>query len=768
MRLKTLFCLMFLTVLYSVNAMESKASYSIKLPDNPTIQEKTAALELKNYLQKTVKDDIFVHDVNNVVFHIGNTEFARNNKIYPEKMENEKWRIKTIANNVILCGGGTRGTLYAVYHFLEDVAGIHWWNHYEEYVPDLTDLRIKDLNLKGKPFFIQRSIHRRPSELAFDGGLFAVRNRINDDGGNRLIAKELGDAFRFGPPYYVHTFYRYFPESYFKKHPEYFALRNGVRSAGKKNQLCLTNPDMQKAALEKLKAYIVSAEKEAKAKGISQPVVYDLSQNDCSTPCQCDACTKIVCKEKSEAGPLLAFINKTAAEIKKFRPGLLICTLAYTYTKTPPQTIKPLDNVMIRLCRTNSNPALPLSAPENAAFTKQLKAWSKWTKHLAVWDYGTTYSTSTGLPYANEFTLAETHKTYAENGVKYIFWEHEFSATGDMYTMKVWLEAKLMEDPQADFEKLYNLFMTKYYGKAAPYIIKYRQLLQDAMDKKRCKIAFMSRAEDFSKLLTFPVVSESHKLMDQAEKSVVSNPLHIQRVRRARLGLDRYSCIMAAELFREYSTAGGKPESFPIDRQAIAERAKNTHFVSTATIVPRYRTELRNKFNQEIDEALKVPLIIPSPVKFVDLEGHYYDYPAYKFSREKEITLVKDPDAETGLAAKISNNFEKKENSFLEFGCYTYDGNKILKYDRIKQIPKAGYNWYKLMQIVIPQDHTYIYCFMHRWRIKVFINNISGNSDGKTAYEVWANIKFTGPTFPHGREIDENAIYVERVIVKKK
>ena len=55
--------------------------------------------------------------------YVGDTAFARRAGVDASTLPSEAWRIKTRDGRLILAGGGTRGTLYATYHFLEDVAG---------------------------------------------------------------------------------------------------------------------------------------------------------------------------------------------------------------------------------------------------------------------------------------------------------------------------------------------------------------------------------------------------------------------------------------------------------------------------------------------------------------------------------------------------------------------------------------------------------------------------------------------------------------------
>ena len=74
---------------------------------------------LKDYLAKTAKS-LTIEGKKDVTFYIGNTAYAIKHGLDTSKLPDEKWVIKSTDDNVILAGGGTRGTLYAVYHFLED------------------------------------------------------------------------------------------------------------------------------------------------------------------------------------------------------------------------------------------------------------------------------------------------------------------------------------------------------------------------------------------------------------------------------------------------------------------------------------------------------------------------------------------------------------------------------------------------------------------------------------------------------------------------
>ena len=90
-----------------------------------------------------------------------------------------------------------------------------------------------------------------------------------------------------------------------------------------------------------------------------------MSQNDCLNPCQCTNCQAIAQAEESECGPLLDFVNYLADGIKDQYPEVYIDTLAYQYTQKAPKTIRPRDNVIVRLCDTESDPTQPITSPAN-------------------------------------------------------------------------------------------------------------------------------------------------------------------------------------------------------------------------------------------------------------------------------------------------------------------------------------------------------------------------------------------------------------------
>ena len=114
-----------------------------------------------------------------------------------------------------------------------------------------------------------------------------------------------------------------------------------------------------------------------------------------------------------------------------------------------------------------------------------------------VTDYDITYNENAYFPFPGEFHYQELFKTYLANNVGGIFCEHEQAANADMYALKIYLKAKLMENPNTNINKLFDTFYNGYYGSAGKYVFRYRQLLNNAAIRNKAYISWFSVPDDF-------------------------------------------------------------------------------------------------------------------------------------------------------------------------------------------------------------------------------------------------------------------------------
>jgi hypothetical protein len=209
-------------------AAEGRALVPILLADEAIPAERTAARELAIYLSQVTSAEFEIRvegesvPASPAVF-VGPTVFAAEAGVECAAMGPEEWHLLAASEGLILCGGRPRGTLYAVYRFLEKIVGVRWWTPHEESVPRRDRLRVARLDQRGRPAFAYRDIHGLD-----DPGPFFARHRIN--GHFSRLGPEHGGAERYGPPRQVHNFHVYVPpEEWFTTHPEFFSEIAGLR-----------------------------------------------------------------------------------------------------------------------------------------------------------------------------------------------------------------------------------------------------------------------------------------------------------------------------------------------------------------------------------------------------------------------------------------------------------------------------------------------------------------------------------------------------------
>ncbi len=757
-------------------ARDGEPTVEVLLATGATVAERTAAEELAAYLGKVADAEFTVRDEAAALapgggLYVGPTNLAQGSGIETDALGPEEWVIRTVDENLIVVGGRPRGTLYAVYHFLEDVIGVHWWNPWEESVPRKPTIEIGDLDRRGKPVLRYRDIYML---YGYDGGRFAAHNRLNRQGDSRISAK-YGGCRDYGPPYHVHTFYKYIPpDKYFETHPEYFSLVNGERSADRK-QLCLTNQDVRDLFVEKLEAYIESARAHAQEQGLSAPVVYEISQNDWRGPCQCEKCQAIAEEEGSEAGPLLDFLNYIADAIKDGYPDVFIGTLAYQYTQEPPKTIRPRDNIIIRLCDTASNFTRPVTDPDNRAFRDVLLGWSEVARNLRVWDYAVTYPKPRGLPMPSAHTYQADYQFYAEHNVEGVFTELEFPIIADMRDFKIWMMVKLLEDPYQDYQELVRTFTDGFYGPAGPMVREYLSKLQALGEASGC---FLGMGVSLPMYLNFDFISEAQALFDRGEQAVGDDATLLRRVRHARLPLDRATVILSRHLMSQWVAKGNEPQTMPLDREAITERYQQTWYTEADRRSPEATAQKQKaEADEEVLKYMAVQPYLPLPEKFRHLpKADVFDFPADLSRNWKDIVkTLPDDEAESGITNRLEfpTTIDTDKHPLeryklpMPWGLYDTKDRKGIASTTIKpeDVPGPGYHWYKMGTHKIGGAY-YLY-FFWSWIIQVDLGSVVDPENPEQRFEVWARIKFEGPFFPHGQEGDKNAISVERIVLVK-
>ena len=299
---------------------DGRTAADIVLPVKAHDIERYAAKELAYHIAEAsgVKLEVVTEDKlaeSKMPFHffIGATEAAKTAGVYDGELKHEERVLKTKGNALYLFGGdvpekiedvplssvtSARGTLYAVYDFLENELGVRWlWpGKSGEFIPQTANIALSAIDRRGIEPYERRYWHGIGRYMkARDGNVygwsdkaamkryfleqdrFMVRHRIG-----KRVAMNGGHAFKK------------FVERYLDTHPEYFQLKpDGTRGpwkpgkAGWNCSMCVSNPDLPKIIVDEWYEKHVR-----EIKGAKFPVlpVVNACENDTPGACLCEKC----------------------------------------------------------------------------------------------------------------------------------------------------------------------------------------------------------------------------------------------------------------------------------------------------------------------------------------------------------------------------------------------------------------------------------------------------------------------------------------------
>ncbi len=635
-------------------ALAGQTNYVISLAEDAIPAEKTAALQLQSYL----------HEVTGATFPLKEESEVDNatpqilvgaGKKAKELLPQQNWSaapsdsiiIKSVGQHLVLAGDRPRGTLYAVFQFLEDAVGCRWWTPSEKMVPSKSTLTIPAENIFYTPPFRYREHY---TTAVMKDAKFATIMREN--GHYQPQQEEWGGHYQILG--FVHTMKSLLPlETYFKTHPEWYSdPQNGFLPATSASPMpgpnhtdaCYSNPEVvnevAKNALEWIK-------KNPEAGYIS------ISQNDnTASYCRDEASVELIKREASPAAPLIQFVNAVAERIHQYYPDFIVETLAYQYSEIPPKTIRPARNVMIRLAPISSDFGRPLNSDANHITREKLQQWSQISNQLFIWNYVTNFQANM-LPHPNWDGLAQDLRFFAEHNVKGVFQQGDAftNGVGDFVQLRAWLMGKLLWNPYLDQEKLTDEFLAGYYGDSAPYLQRYIDLVKDAFLAQNRKLGTFNN--DFS-FFDLDVMNQSMELFDQAEKAAQNQPEIAKRIRRDRLSLEW------VRLYRFY----------PLERTARREGKVLLGDADPARAMRKFVEDAKNfgiiKFDEGTYFENKVPTLLQKFTDPVALPASVAQYPAedvidiqdggYTLYRQGSLTdIIDDPVASNSKAVRILN-----------------------------------------------------------------------------------------------------------------
>ena len=519
---------------------------AIVVPDMPTDVELSAAESLRDGIRRiTGNDERIVKERDSGggrLYFVGATRAASG--VSPSEWRPDEILVAKHSSGAIFAGHHTRGVIYAVDVYLEDVCGVRWWTSYESHYPKLKEMPLPSQIIRHAPVFRYRETYYRDGFKAD----FKVRSKGNFSSRTRFMYSPMefipeakgGDHrlyFFAGRASAYHSFFETLPPSvHFEKHPEWYSEIDGKRV---KKQLCLTNDEMTRAyAAETLRRLR------------EDPAVdyISVSQNDWNGPCCCVKCKAVIEEEGAESGLYLRFVNKIAEAVEREFPNVMVDTFAYRFTRKPPKVARPRSNVTVRLCDIECAFNAQIGSSRlNSDFLEDLKVWGKIAPgSLYIWDYTTDF-TSYMMPHPNLNSLGPNIRLFAENGVIGVFEQGDaLCSAGSFVALEHWMISHLLWDPGRDAKALRDEFIRGYYGSAAAsHVMECRDIVDgagEAAAERGVKIGcYHLTVTNFMDKAT--ALAASKKLDDAILSAKADGELYVRRLLREKLSFDHMKIV---------------------------------------------------------------------------------------------------------------------------------------------------------------------------------------------------------------------------------
>ncbi len=409
-----------------------------------------------------------------------------------------------------------RGTLNAVYDFLERCCGVRWYNPTEfgtVYTATRT-LRVSPADLRRAPFFRCRNAWAGGNVEGYDAvNVFWPPNtepfRQYEQSAYADLHRRFTDGWRYvhakratvmawllrrragGEKCFAnHSLYAYY-DRFWARNPKNAEVFGGQHAdwfaqgyAGKPPQLCYTNRGLIAQVAQDARDYFDGKGRDpwaGRPLPAGQPLpwgqdCFAVEPMDNNQFCQCAACQALLGDRDGDntyftngrhSDYFFRFVNEVAKELRRTHPDKRIVTLAYMSHGAPPVRLKLEPNVVVQFCFAANRLHYDRRPYEDEV--RLLRQWAgAKDRPLYLWLYDTfpnEVAAGGGFHCFPGFfarTVGEQFRLFRELGLQGMF------HCGYGQEVEADLTFRLMDDPAAPVEPLLEEYFRRYYEGAGP------------------------------------------------------------------------------------------------------------------------------------------------------------------------------------------------------------------------------------------------------------------------------------------------------------
>lgn len=380
-----------------INAVSNgKSDYVILIGEKSDEVERYAAAELQKYLAQITAQQFLIQTRaggGKPFIAVGNHPSSKKIAVPSRYAGDDAYRLLSLGKNLFLKGATSRGTLYAVYEFLER-QGCRWFTPaipqlagHHEFVPKKTSLTIGKLDVFERPLMKYR---KRDSDLGRRSNTaqtwtpileWAAKMRANSFSVGigayeehrqqlKTEAKKRGMILQVGQHDVMNRFLS--PQKYFAKNPEWFGMIDGTRTLRAKGKSVIfetANRQAMATFTANLIGYLQSR---------PEIDVFQLWLADAGLWSESEEAKTL--GEPTER--MAKFVQEVTRAIRAARLRTRVSFIAYSVYTEPPQNINFAPDTILEFCPINQNHLYSLSDSRDATNAKYYEQLKKWLAHF--------------------------------------------------------------------------------------------------------------------------------------------------------------------------------------------------------------------------------------------------------------------------------------------------------------------------------------------------------------------------------------------------
>ncbi|MBQ9088142.1 MAG: DUF4838 domain-containing protein [Lentisphaeria bacterium] len=450
-----------------------------------------------------------------------------------------------------------KGTLEAVYQFLEDYVGVRFLEPGRNgtFVTGLKAVTFSGIR-KFKPSFDERRCFYFRS-VWYRAETDELKKEFGGKKELMLWALRLRFTSERAKVYGCHTpGYLYLEKILFPKKPELFAVQsNGMRSG---KDLCWSNPDVEDFWYTLVDCYF-RGDPDPKAAGLDlkewnrhlfkRKDEFMLDPHDYQEYfCQCKRCVDFRRPhgERGQGELVWKVIINVCRRIAKKHPGKYISTLLYPPKRFYPVKLQIPGNLRVRT--TIPWQAIDVKSSYFAESTRLLKeTQDKLARKGAIWFYFRAAFAASPTLYGVPEVAAADFQKYLQSVKPYVsdvFYEH-IEPSHTIRNIDAYLIAHTLYDADLDMNAVADEYFRLYFGKAAPEMMEFYRGMETNWRKVTAHMGGVAKKYPgkrppcqlnyiFTNIYTYKEIMRLSHLLDKAEKAVPAKSVYAARIRRYR------------------------------------------------------------------------------------------------------------------------------------------------------------------------------------------------------------------------------------------